>query len=224
MCYSKGEAEKESNLGTKEFDKKLENIHSDSKNNYEELFKQIGELNAEVEGLIPLLLQEINKTSKNNKCNVTEYEEKMSRNYPVYFDDYKNERIPMLKIPSVQIVINSIDHSYIDYLKIKKMAMRICKYVDVARNDIENIRSDKQVKSDIISIMICCKYDSLKENVIKIKEELIKFLGANKFCFKLHPWYLVVPANSIKVSLDKKVEYKNFYRKKGKQYSEIRRF
>lgn len=201
MCFSKDGEEEKSNLGAEAFNGKLKDISDESTNNEDELFKQLGELNAEVKGLIPHLLQEINKTSKNNKCNVKEYEKKMSQNYPVYFYSVKDKKIPMLKIPSVRIVINTKDHSHIDYLKIKEMVEAICQYVDVAGGDFDNFSSSKPIVDDkyvnTISINVCCEYDSLKENATKIKQEILNSSEVNMFTVKLKPSFFGVPLGDL---------------------------
>ena len=137
------------NLGTIEFNKRLEKIALSSKGDVD-LFKKLDELNMELERLIPNLIYDLKKAISENKRNMNEYIEILQCIYPIYSSNNLEEKLPLLKLPSAKIVIKPNNDIGTYFEKIKNTAIEECTDAYVVYGDYDDyISIDNCVKNSI---------------------------------------------------------------------------
>lgn len=194
LClYYLGSGVSRDNLGTDEFNHRLEIIANTCAKNEEKLFQELDKLNAEVEALKPRLLDELRNAKAENRRNFEDFIEVLRYIYPIYHGGIMGEKFPMLKVPSAKIVIKPLKDQHIDYKQVEEHAKKICEYVDVAYGDydlylsMENrIPCKRAYKS--VTIHFCCNYAELQEKVNAVKDEIIELVTDVEIVVK--PCYL----------------------------------
>ena len=88
------------NLGTDEFNHRLEIIANSCIYDDKRLFMELDKLNNEVESLKPRLLEELENSLSKNKRNYWDFIESLRYVYPIYHGDIMGEKLPILKVPS----------------------------------------------------------------------------------------------------------------------------
>lgn len=192
------------NLGTEEFNRRLELIYLNSKSD-EELFAGLDKLNDEVEVLIPRLLQDIKKAIDSKKRNMSDYIEVLRYIYPIFRGDIVGEKLPLLKIPSAKIVLCPKNNSHIDFKEIEKIVTEVCPEALVAYGDYDYfIPMERRLVNDArimaISINVCCKYNDLRDKIMIIRKELINCKEINKMDLQIKPCYLYKQLRPMKIS------------------------
>lgn len=195
LMYLSAEVSKSNNhLGTEEFNRRLEFIYKSSRSDTE-LFDGLDKLNAEVEALIPCLLQEIKNALDRNKRLMNDYIESLRYIYPIFHGDIVGEKLPLLKIPSEKIVLCPREDTYVDFKEIEKIVREVCPNSVVAYGDYDyfipmNRRLVDNARIRAISINVCCEYDDLKNMIMNIQDALLNSTVQNKMDMKIKPCYL----------------------------------
>jgi len=184
-----------SNLGTDEFNHRLELIAGECLNDEEKLFKMLGELNDEVEALKPHLLQELKTALDENKRQMKDFIEILRYTYPIYHGDLSGEKLPMLKVPSAKVSLCPTGGNFLDAKEIEKLVHTVCREAIVAYGDYDfylplNLRLSNKNNVCSIAINVCCNYDELQGKIEKIKSALAQSEQKDKFIIVIKPCYL----------------------------------
>ena len=94
-------------LGAEQFNRRLEKIEILSGSDEERLFKELQNLNDDVEALKPLLFKEIKEIFEKNMRSVSDQMDALSYIYPIY---YGKSKFPYIKIPSAKVVLQPYLH------------------------------------------------------------------------------------------------------------------
>lgn len=183
------------NLGTYEFNHRLELIAEECQNDEKKLFKKLGELNAEVEALKPYLIKELKTAIDGNKRQMRDFIKSLRYIYPIYTAEVIGEKLPKLKIPSVKISLRPINYEFLDETEIEEIIKKVCPDCIISIGDFDfyvPIESRMLDKKNIFSIAIYIRgeFHNLEENVRKIRSELERSKQKNKFYIVLKPCYL----------------------------------
>ena len=181
------------NLGTYEFNHRLEVMAREAKND-DELFEKLEKLNDEVERLKPLLLRELKGMLDGNKRVTSDYVEVLRTIYPIYQGDIMGEELPMLKLPSAKIVLRPKEKEKLDFKEIEKVVKDQCTEAVVSYGDFDIFRPMEkpvinQTYSKSISVHFYCDFCRLKELVEKTKEALCSVKNAEKMFISVKPSY-----------------------------------
>lgn len=184
-----------SNLGTAEFDHRLELIAGECLNDEKRLFVKLGELNDAVEALKPHLLQELKAAIDENRRQMRDYIEILRYTYPIYHGDLSGQKLPMLKVPSAKISLRPIGENFLDAKEIEKLVHEVCPNALVAYGDYDfylplDIRLSDRTNGQSIAVNICCKFQELQENIKKIKFILEQSKQKEEFITLIKPCYL----------------------------------
>lgn len=178
LClYYLGSGVSRDNLGTDEFNHRLEIITNTCTKDEKILFQELDKLNYEVEVLKPRLLDELRNAIAENRRNFGDFIEVLRYTYPIYHGDIMGEKLPMLKVPSAKIVIKPLKDQHIDYKQVEEHAKKICEYVDVAYGDYDlylpmEMRIPSERAYESVTIHFCCNYAELQKKVNAVKDEI----------------------------------------------------
>ena len=194
LClYYLGSGVSRDNLGTDEFNHRLEMIANICAKDEKKLFQELDKLNAEVEALKPRLLDELRNAKSEKRRNFEDFIEVLRYVYPIYHGGIMGEEFPILKVPSAKIVIKPLREQHIDYKQVEEHAKKICEYVDVAYGDYDlylsmekRIRDERAYKS--VTIHFYCNYAELQEKVDAVKDEIARKVADIEMTVK--PCYL----------------------------------
>lgn len=183
------------NLGTEEFNHRLELIAIECRNDEKKLFERLTDLNDEVEAIKPFLLQELKIALDDNKRQMNDFIETLRYIYPVYHGDWVGEKLPMLKVPSAKIALRPNENLYLDIKEISNLVGNACSDAIVAYGDYDfyvpmDLRLSDKSNLKSIAINICCKYQDLENNIRNIKSELNKSTQLEKLSIEVKPCYL----------------------------------
>lgn len=189
------------NLGTIEFNKRLEKIALSSKGDVD-LFKKLDELNMELERLIPNLIYDLKKAISENKRNMNEYIEILQCIYPIYSSNNLEEKLPLLKLPSAKIVIKPNNDIGTYFEKIKNTAIEECTDAYVVYGDYDDYISidNKELNASYartISVYICCKYRQLREKFNRVKRALFYLYSDESVEIYIKPCYLQISIKTL---------------------------
>ena len=186
-----------SNMGTAEFDHRLELIARECFKDEKKLFIKLGELNDEVEALKPHLLQELKAAIDENRRQMRDYIEILRYTYPIYHGDLSGEKLPMLKVPSAKISLRPVGEILLDLKEIEQLAHEACPdmSVAVAYGDYDfylplDLRLSDRTNGQSIAINVCCKFQDLQKNIEKIRFILGQSKQKDDFGTLIKPCYL----------------------------------
>lgn len=183
------------NLGADEFNHRLALIAAECQNDEQKLFEKLGELNDTVEALKPQLLHELKTAIDDNKRQMGDFIEILRYIYPIYSGDIIGERLPLLKVPTVKISLRPINDELLKLNEIEELIKPVCENTSIAYGDFDyyvpmDVRSRDKKNIFSIVIQIMCNYQSLEENVNKIRSKLGQSDLKNKFDILIKPSYL----------------------------------
>jgi hypothetical protein len=203
MYLSSG-VSKNNNLGTYEFNHRLEVINNESKSD-DELFEKLANLYDEVEILKPLLICELESALIANKRSMGDYIEVLKGIYPVYQGYIFGEKLPILKIPSAKIVVQPKKNKKLNFKLIENVVKEQCEETDVSYGKFDVFKpSDRIIINDeyikTITIKFYCDFSVLKKTVQKTKEALYSISDASNMILSVKSNYISLPT---RVLLDK---------------------
>ena len=189
------------NLGTCEFNHRLEAMDKETKSD-DELFEKLEKLNDEVERIKPLLMHELEGVSSGNKRFMSDYVEVLRAIYPIFQGNIAGEKLPMLKLPSAKIVIRPKDKEKLKFECIEKEVKAQCQEATVLYGDFDIFRPmEKQVINQThlksISVHFYCDFCRLKELVEKTKEALCSMDIAKKMDISVKPSFLQIATRAL---------------------------
>ncbi len=183
------------NLGTEEFNHRLERIAKDCEGDSVKLFKHLKQLDDEITALKPLLLEELKSAYDENRRNMYEYIEALRYIYPIYHGDILGQKYPMLKVPSVKIVLKPRQEKMIDFKAIEGIVSEVCNCAVVSYGDYdyfvpmeERLADKTRIQSTVIHI--CCKYDKVEKYAKEIYEKLTNAQESADSDINIRPCYL----------------------------------
>ena len=193
LMYLSAGVSKGYSLGTYEFNKRLEVIANESKNE-DELFQKLKQLADEVERLKPILLYELEGALNENKRSMWDYVEVLRAIYPIYQGDIMGEKLPMLKLPSAKIVLTPKNNKILDFKLIESVVEEQCKNAYVSYGDFDNfIPRERQVIDETyiksISIQFYCNFSDLRNMLDEVKVKLQSLDCADKMTVSVKPSY-----------------------------------
>lgn len=193
LMYLSAGVSKGKNLGTYEFNRRLEEIANESKSE-EDLFQRLKELSDDVERLKPFLLHELEGALNENKRSMWDYIEVLRSIYPIYHGDIMGERLPMLKLPSAKIVLRPKYKEILDFKLIESTVEEQCVNAFVSYGDYDiYITRERQTIDEMyiksISIHFECDFSDLRNLVDVVNEKLHSLDCADKMIIMVKPSY-----------------------------------
>lgn len=184
-----------SNLGTAEFDHRLELIARECFKDEKKLFIKLGELNDEVEALKPHLLQELKAAIDENRRQMKDYIEILRYTYPIYHGDLSGEKLPMLKVPSAKISLRPVGENLLDLKEIEQLVYEVYPDAFIAYGDYDfylplDLRLLDKTNGKSIAINVYCEFQKLQENIEKIRFILGQSKQKDDFVTLIKPCYL----------------------------------
>ena len=206
LMYLSAGVSQNNNLGTYEFNHRLEVIAKEAKSD-DELFEKLEKLNDEVERIKPLLMRELEGALNENKRQMNDYVEVLRAIYPIYQGDIVGEKLPMLKLPSAKIVMRPKENEKLDYKHIEKVVKSQCEEAVISYGDFDIfLPREKQVIDEMyyksISVHFCCDFYTLRKLVNKTKEALCAMPEADRMSILVKPSYLHI---ATRILLEKNV-------------------
>lgn len=189
------------NLGTYEFNHRLEAMDKETKSD-DELFEKLEKLNDEVERIKPLLMHELEGVSSGNKRFMSDYVEVLRAIYPIFQGNIAGEKLPMLKLPSAKIVIRPKDKEKLKFECIEKKVKAQCQEATVSYGDFDIfLPREKQAVDETyfksISVHFLCNFCRLKGVVEKTKRVLCTMEDADKMVISVKPSYLHIATRAL---------------------------
>ncbi len=201
------------NLGSQQFNSRLEEIAMESGTDDELLFQELKVLCDDVYALVPFLLKELKNIYEKKSRSIMEQLKALSYIYPVYYGDLTRTGFPYLKVPSAKIVVSQDREREICYKKIEEIASNVCPDISVAYGDFDlYIPLERRDISGIdtampVVITICCEFEDLYGYVQQMKQKLIDSGYVRAGQIKLKPCYLYKPARSLLEKAYPKAEF-----------------
>ena len=179
-------------LGTDELNHRLNNLALLSLSD-DVLFAKLKQLNDEVNLLVPHLLDDLKNIYVKKKSIPQNYFELLRFLYPISQSDSPNETFPWLNIPTVKIVLSSTNNTHIDINNVKKILSEHDNNISVSYGDYDfYIPSIKQrLPCELaVTIDIYYPFDTIQQNAMDIKKQLISSFSNSSFNITIRPCYL----------------------------------
>lgn len=194
LMYLSSGVSRNNNLGTNEFNRRLEVMAREAKND-DELFEKLEELNNEIERIKPLLIRELEGVLGEHKRVTNNYIEVLRAIYPIYQGDIVGEKLPMLKLPSAKIVLRPKENENLNFQHIEEVVKGQCEEATVSYGDFDIfLPREKQAVDETyfksISVHFLCNFCRLKGAVEKTKRVLCTMEDADKMVISVKPSYL----------------------------------
>lgn len=180
-------------LGAEQFNRRLEKIEILSGSDEERLFKELQNLNDDVEALKPLLFKEIKEIFEKNMRSVSDQMDALSYIYPIY---YGKSKFPYIKIPSAKVVLQPYCHQYVDYKEVKQI-VDLIPYTSVAYGDFDYYvplyqRAIDRTRVMSVVINVNCLFENLFDIIRDISEKLRDAGLENKAQLFIKPCYIYI--------------------------------